>query len=156
MDKEVIKAMNKKEGKIDKIHKWWHKNDYKVMRVALFPIYWGVKAKEKINNYLNSKCEWNEERANEILSYYIPRKAEWDAEDNTFYFFDNGLGWSMRAFRKKIKLKDRRWWRCNSIGWGGKIRKYLIENFELEGFTKEVGDTYDFKTEICFRLNEKN
>ena len=156
MHKEVIKAMNKKEGKIDEIRKWWYANDYKVMRVVLFPIYWGSKAKEKINNYLNSKCEWSEERANEILSYYIPRKADWCAEDNTFYFFDNGIGWSMRTNLKKIKLKDRRWWECNSRVWGGRIRKYLIEDFELEGFTKEVGDTYDSKTEVCFRLNENN
>lgn len=156
MNEEVIKAMSKKEGKIDKIRKWWNANRYKVMRVVLFPIYWGCKAKEKINNYLNSKCEWNEERANEILSYYIPRKAEWDTEDNTFYFFDNGMGWGMKSIQKKIKLKDRRWWRCNSRGWGGKVREYLIKEFELEGFTKEVGDTYDSKTEIIFKLNENN
>ena len=155
MNEEVIKAMNKKEGKIDKARKWWDVNDYKVMRVVLFPIWWGIKAKEKINNYLNSKCEWSEERANEILSYYIPRKAEWDAEDKAFYFFDNGMGWSMTTNQKKIKLKDRRWWKNNSRGWGGKVREYLIKEFELEGFTKEVGDTYDSKTEICFRMIEK-
>lgn len=156
MNKEVVKAMNKKEGKIDKVRKWWYANDYKVMRVVLFPIYWGTKAKEKINNYLNSKCEWSEKRANEILSYYIPRKAEWCEADNTFYFFDNGMGWTMTTNLKKIKLKDRRWWKCNSRSWGGKVREYLIKDFELEGFTKEVGDTYESQTEVCFRLNENN
>lgn len=156
MNEEVIKAMNKKENKIDKVHKWWNANDYKVMRIVFFPIYWGIKAKEKINNYLNSKCEWNEEKANEILSYYIPRKANWDEEDKTFYFFDNGYGWGAKSHQKKIKLKDRRWWN-NHRGWtGGKIRKYLIEEFELEGFTKEVGDTGDGWTEISFKLNENN
>ena len=80
MNKEVIKAMNKKETKIDKIRKWWSKNGYKVMRVILFPIWWCIKTKEKITSYLNSKCEWSEERANEILSYFIPRKANWNEE----------------------------------------------------------------------------
>ena len=28
MNKEIIKAMNKKETKIDKIRKWWNKNGY--------------------------------------------------------------------------------------------------------------------------------
>jgi hypothetical protein len=93
MNAEVIKAMKKKETKIDKCRKWWRKNGHKVMRVILFPIWLGVKAKEKIESYLNSRLEWSEERANEILSYYIPRKAEWDAEDKLFYFADNGRGW---------------------------------------------------------------
>jgi hypothetical protein len=155
MNAEVIKAMNKKETKIDKCRKWWRKNGHKVMRVILFPIWLGVKAKEKIESYLNSRLEWSEERANEILSYYIPRKAEWDAEDKLFYFADNGRGWGMRCYQKKIKLSDRRWWRRYTSGWGGKVRIYLINEFELEGFEKIVGHTYDYWTEITFKLIEK-
>lgn len=155
MNKEVIKAMNKKETKIDKIRKWWNKNGYKVMRIILFPIWWCIKAKEKITSHLNSKCEWSEERANEILSYYIPRKADWDAEDKCFYFFDNGYGWSMCYAKKYLKRKDRRFWKAH-IGWaGGKIRSYLIDEFELEGFGKEVGDCYDSRTDISFKIIEK-
>ena len=33
MNKEAIKAMNKRETKIDNLRKWWGKNGYKVMRV---------------------------------------------------------------------------------------------------------------------------
>lgn len=155
MNKEIIKAMNKKENKIDKIRKWWSKNGYKVMRIVLFPLWFGIKAKEKITSYLNSKCEWNEKRANEILSYYIPRKAEWDAEDKCFYFFDNGMGWGMSYNKKFIKFRDRRWWNCHRGFWGGKIRDYLINEFELDGFKKEVGNTYDQRTEVTFYLIEK-
>ena len=151
MNKEIIKAMNKKETKIDKIRKWWGKNGYKVMRVILFPIWWGIKAKEKITSYLNSKCEWSEERANEILSYYIPRKADWNEDDKCFYFFDNGYGWSMPRAKKYLKRKDRRFWELHN----GKIRTYLIEKFELEGFEKEVGDCYDSLTDISFKMIEK-
>lgn len=92
MNKEIIKAMNKKETKIGEVKKWWRKNGYKVMRVILFPIWWSICAKNKIEKYRNSKCEWNEEKANEILSYYIPRAAEWDNEEKCFYFADNGMG----------------------------------------------------------------
>lgn len=155
MNAEVIKAMNKKETKIDRFGKWWKKNGYKVMRVILFPIWLSITAKEKIESYLNSRLEWSEERANEILSYYIPRKAEWDAEEKIFYFADNGMGWGMKCHQKKIKLSDRRWWRRYTSCWGGKVRTYLIEKFELEGFEKIVGDTYDYWTEITFKLIEK-
>lgn len=155
MNAEVIKAMNKKETKIDKARKWWNKNGYKVMRVILFPIWWGVCAKNKIEAYLNSKCEWSEERAHEILSYYIPRMADWDAEEKSFYFADNGMGWGMKCHQKKLKWKDRRWWNNHRGFWGGKIRAYLIEKFEMEGFEKIVGDTYDQWAEITFKLIEK-
>ena len=61
MNNEVIKAMNKKETKRDEFRKWWSKNGYKVMRVVLFPLWWGIQAKEKITSYLNSREEWSEE-----------------------------------------------------------------------------------------------
>ena len=155
MNNEVIKAMNKKETKIDKIRKWWSNNGYKVMRVILFPIWWGIKAKEKIDAYLDSRNTWSEERANEILSYYIPRNSDWDAEDKSFYFFDNGMGWDMKGHQKTIKLKDRRWWKNYTRAWGGKVRDYLIKKFELEGFEKTVGETYDFHTEVTFKMIEE-
>lgn len=155
MNAEIIKAINKKETKIDKIRKWWSKNGYKVMRVILFPIWWGIKAKEKIDAYLDSRNTWSEERANEILSYYIPRNSDWDAEDKSFYFYDNGMGWDMRCRQKRVKLKDRRWWKNYTRAWGGKVRDYLIEKFELEGFEKTVGETYDFHTEVTFKMIEE-
>lgn len=156
MNAEVIKAMNKKEySKIKRFKKWWRKNGYKVMRVVLFPLWWGVCAKNKIENYFNSKCKWSEERANEILSYYVPRMAEWDAEEKCFYFADNGMGWGMKCHQRKLKLRDRRWWNCNRGFWGGKIRTYLIEKFEMEGFEKIVGDTSNSWAEVTFKLIEK-
>ena len=155
MNNEIIKAMNKKETKIDKIRKWWGKNGYKVMRVILFPIWWGIKAEEKIDAYLDSRNTWSEERANEILSYYIPRNANWDAEKKSFYFYDNGMGWDMRCRQKTVKLKDRRWWENYTRAWGGRVRIYLIEKFELEGFEKTVGNTDDFCTEVIFKMIEK-
>ena len=155
MNKEIIKAMNKKETKLDTFRKWWNKNGYKVMRVILFPIWWGVCAKEKIGAWLNSRHTWSEEKANEVLNYYVPRRADWCEEDKTFYFFDNGYGWSMCSAKRYLKLKDRRWWNVHR-GWsGGKIRSYLIDSFELEGFTKEVGECSDGWTEISFTMIEK-
>ena len=156
MNKEVVKAINKKENRFNAIKKWWDKNGYKVMRVVLFPVWFGIKTKEKITSYLNSREEWSEERVKDILNYYVPRMADWDEEDKCFYFFDNGYGWSIGLAKKYLKRKDRRFWNIHN-GWnGGKIRSYLIDEFELEGFEKEVGNCSDGWTEIAFRMIEKN
>ena len=155
MNKEVVKAMNKKENRFNAIKKWWDKNGYKVMRVVLFPVWFGIKAKEKITSYLNSREEWSEERVKEILNYYIPRLADWDEEDKCFYFFDNGYGWSIGLAKKYLKRKDRRFWNIHNDWCGGKIRSYLIDEFELEGFEKEVGNCSEGWTEIAFRMIEK-
>ena len=153
MNTEIIKAINKKNKK-HPIRKWWNKNGYKVMRVVLFPIWIGMVIKEKINKYLNSRQAWSDKRAKEILNYYVPRKASWCEEDKTFYFFDNGMGWGNLS-KKHLKLKDRRWWKVHCGFWGGDIRHYLIDKFELEGFTKELGNCDEGWTEVSFTLIEK-
>ena len=57
--------------------------------------------------------------------------------------------------KKHLKRKDRRFWNVHR-GWtGGKIRSYLINEFELEGFKKEIGDCSEGRTEITFRMIEK-
>ena len=155
MNKEIAKAMNKKENRFNAIKKWWNKNGYKVMRVVLFPIWFGIKVKEKITSYLNSREEWSEERVKEIFNYYVPRMADWDEEAKCFYFFDNGYGWSIGLAKKYLKRKDRRFWNIHNGWYGGKIRSYLIDEFELEGFKKEVGNCSEGWTEIAFRMIEK-
>ena len=143
MNKEIVRAMEKKERKFSK---WLRKNGYKIMRVLLFFIWIPMWFDDK----LNARQKWSEERANKILSYYIPRNSEWDASENCFYFFDNGMGWSAK---KEVKWRDRRWWKCNCRFFGGEIRSYLISTFELEGFKKEVLETETSTTEIIFYLN---
>lgn len=152
MTNEIIKAMQGK--KEHKVRKWWNKNGYKILRVILFPFWIGSILSKKIRTWLDSKERWNEERATEILNYYIPRTSEWDAEDKSFYFFDNGLGWNLSLAKRYLKLKDRRFWKVNCCWWGGEMRSFLINKFELEGFTKELGDCSEGQTEISFILNE--
>lgn len=153
MNTEVIKAMNRKETKISKFREWWNKNDYKVYRVIFFPIWIASILCAKITKWLNSRQAWSDERANEILNYYVPRFAKWYPEEQEFYFFDNGYGWSYGYAKRYLKLKDRRFWKVHN-GWcGGDIRDYLIEEFELEGFTKEVGSCSNSWTEITFKKN---
>ena len=106
MNAEIEKAIAEKQKK-HPVRKWWDKNGYKVMRVILFLIWGCICAKNKIENHLNSKCEWSEERANKILSYYIPRKAKWHEDEKCFYFVDSGMGWGMSYNKKFIMFRDR-------------------------------------------------
>ena len=152
MNNEIIKAMNRKPKK-NAFRKWWSKNGYKVGRVILFPFWIGGIIANKVKKYLNSREVWSEERAKKILDYYIPRRAEWDEEDKAFYFFDNGMGWGNLA-KKHLKRKDRRWWNIHR-GWvGGNIRDYLINEYEIEGFTKSVGNCYNGWTEVAFTMKQ--
>jgi hypothetical protein len=154
MNKEIIKAMNRKPKEKNRLRKWWDKNQINVMRVIFFPLWiWAIVC-DKITDWIVFRNKWDEERANEILSYYIPRRAEWVEDEKEFYFFDNGFGWSINHAKRHLKRKDRKFWKVNAGGWGYKMRTYLINEFELEGFTKEVLDTEDSWTEISFKINE--
>lgn len=148
MTNEVIKAM---QGK--KEHNICKRFCLNVLRVILFPVRTCSVLLEKGRSWLNSKEKWDETRAAEILNYYIPRNSEWVAEDKTFYFYDNGMGWNIKLAKKYLKLKDRRFWRVHCAWWGGEMRTFLIDKFELEGFTKKVGYCSDGWTEISFALN---
>lgn len=158
MNAEVIKAINKKEKK-HTVRKWWRKHGKKVLTILFFPfvaILWLIL---KFNTWLDKRAKvrnaWDAERAKEILNYYIPRRAEWCAEDKSFYFFDNGYGWGMYFAKKYLKRKDRKFWKEHSGFLGGKMGNYLIYDFELEGFTKEVGNCSNGWTEISFTMIEK-
>lgn len=149
MNNEVIKAMNCKEKKCT-FRKWWNKNDYKIYRIIFFPIWIVSIICEKTKKYLNSRQKWSEERANEILNYYVPRKSDWDEENKTFYFFDNGYGWGKLANRY-LKRKDRRFFQVNKY----ELRRYLINTFELEDFIKKDGDCSNGWTELSFVMKRK-
>lgn len=153
MNAEVIKAMTGKETKREKFSKWWNKNGYKVMRVVFFPLWISIKGIEKFTDYLPSRHKWSEARAKKILNYYIPRVSDWSAKDKSFYFFDNGMGWSIN--RKKIKFRDKGWWNVFRGFSGGSIRDYLIKDFELEGFEKIINNDYTYVTDITFKMIEK-
>ena len=155
MNKEIKKAINRKERK-HSIRKWWRKNSYKVARIIFWPIWLYMVIEEKYKTKRYKSLEWSEERAREVLEYYIPRYTDWHAEEKFFHLADNGMGWTMReVVRKCVKRKNRAWWNKFASPWGGKIREYLIKDFELEGFTKTIEDDDYGWTEITFTLNEK-
>ena len=89
MNKEIEKAMNRKPREKSELRKWWDKHKVTIMRIVLFPLWLWVIACNKINDWVYYRNKWDEERAKEIFDYYIPRRAEWCADENEFYFFDS-------------------------------------------------------------------
>lgn len=147
MNKEILKAIENKQKK-HPIRDWWNRNDYKVFRIILFPIWVCVEIIDRIKNRNYERTTWDEKRADEILTYYIPQISDWNPDDKTFFFYDNGMGWTIGFAKKYLKIKDRLFW--SKFHW--KIEKYLNDKFELEGFKKEVISTRSFYTgtEIIF------
>lgn len=145
MTKETMKAIEEKQ-KNHPFRKWWRKHGYKVMRVILFPVWIFIMVNEKIYNNI----EWDEARVNKILNYYIPQESDWNPKEKAFHFFDNGYGWNLCYAKKHLKRKDRRFWKKFASFGGGEIKEYLIEDFELEGFEKEIVSTWESTLEIIF------
>jgi len=150
MNKEILKAIEDKQKK-HPFREWWGRNNYKVMRVILFPIWIYVEVSDRIKNWLYKRTTWDEKRADEILQHYIPRVSDWLPEKNAFWFYDNGYGWEIWSAKRFLKRKDHLFWRK----FHREIEKYLIKKFELEGFKKEVLNTYGGDTEIIFKSLDK-
>lgn len=150
MNKEILKAIEDKQKK-HPFREWWSRNNYKGMRVILFPIWIYVEISDRIKNWLYERTTWDEKRADEILQHYIPRASDWLPEKNAFWFYDNGYGWEIWSAKRFLKRKDHLFWR--KFHW--EIERYLIKKFELEGFKKEVLDTYGGGTEIIFKSLDK-
>ena len=148
MNKEILKAIEDKQKK-HPYRDWWHKNNYKVMRIILFPIWIYVEISDRIKDWSYERIVWDEKRADEILTYYIPRVSDWLPDEKSFWFYDNGSGWNIVFSKKYLKIKDRLFWR--KFHWN--IEEYFNNKFELEGFEKEVVSTrsYYTGTEIIFK-----
>lgn len=153
MNRAVVRKI--KGTPFNRFCKWWSKNGHIVMKIAFFPIWGCICARRKISVWLDSRQVWNEKKANRILNYYIPRVSQWVAKDKALYFQDRGDGWSNHYILECIKRRHRRFWKCNIVQFGGNIRKYLIDKFELEGFEKKVLDCRGSMAKICFKLIEK-
>ena len=136
MNSEVIKAINRKNKK-HPIRDWWNKNDYKAIRIILFPIYILVQIYDKINSKLDARTKWSDEQANKILNYYIPRQCSWDEEHKELYFFDNGYGWYMN--KKRVKWKDRRFWNKYKGWYAAKFEIICLISLNLKDLLKSLG-----------------
>ena len=137
MNKEVLKAMNKKEKKTSNFKKWWNKNNYKVCRVLFFYIYLPSIAYEKIKKHIRKQIAWSEEKATKALNYFLPHVLEFVEEDNAYYYCTNWHydGWNIA---KKVPFGMKKW----AKKFGYETLKYLEEGYENAEFSKSIEKDY--------------
>lgn len=166
MNKEVAKAINKKNKLNDwykkqyeknlkkeesKWRNWLRKNRHIIFRVILFPIWIAILYANMLDRFLDSRTLWCEERANKILRNYVLDVAIWKSKNQTLYLADFCDNWRFRCAKYHIKIRDRRFYRL----YEERMRLYLIESFMLDGFTKVVRNCENNCVEILFKVKQE-
>ena len=166
MNKEIAKAITKKNKLNDwyrkqykknskkeesKWRNWLRKNRHIIFRVILFPVWFAVIFAEMIDRVLDSRTLWCEERANKILQNFVLDVAIWERENQTLYLADFCYDWRFEWVKYHIKKKDYRFYRL----YEDRMRLYLIESFMLDGFTKVVRNCENNCVEILFKIKQE-
>lgn len=101
---------------------------------------------DKIRDWRYNRLVWNEERAQRVLEYAFPNKAEIDRENQS-------IGRYLRSFwfdwYKFAKRRDKRWCKKFNI----QLREYCINTFQMDGYTKEVDIENEEWTWVGFKKN---
>lgn len=133
------KTTNCKPWYIIKTEKW----NCPIWFAFLIPI---AMIEEALKNWADNRREWSTEKADRILRYSFPRGAEVNHEEQTIgrYIRSWWFNWSTYA-----KWYDKKWCRKFST----QLKKYCIEEFEMEGYTKIVEVEDDEWTWVAFKKN---
>lgn len=136
MFQKNLDKLNKKHP----IRTWWRKNDYKVWRVILFPLYFLELARQKLEKIQYNKMEWREEEAKRIFDKYLPRRVKSDMdEDGSFLVceyagdFHPGVD-ILWGFDTHMTKKDKNYfWKFYN-----NFKKYLLskDGYQIEGYKK--------------------
>lgn len=105
MNKEIIKAINKTEKKAKKTAKKTYFSLNTLQKILVFPLKMCDTIRHKIHTKRYAKIVWDEKRVDEILNYFIPRRASWDKENKEFDFCYNSCVWTISKTLKLVKRK---------------------------------------------------
>lgn len=124
---EFNKALEtKKEKKVYKFKEW--KTEYIILYPLMIVVYYGDKLFETWKNSL----KWSDKKTEKILAYAFPKTAEINKEKGT-------IGKYIRSWGVYVKNWRVKWYHKNYCSkYNTRIITYLIEQFEIDGFTKEV------------------
>ena len=94
-------------------------------------IYWLVELIYMIESVYYNSIKWNEEKTIKILDYVVLRYFFKDKKDKKLYSF-------IIPKRKRWEYQVKRRYRTYCKKYNKEINDYLINNYKLEGLTKEV------------------
>lgn len=145
--KEVHKMKFSKKTKTTKSNnKWWiiKTKKYTIplyllpIALVIIPFY---KISELCDKHFN---QWDEKRADKVLSKWLDKVLEWDEEEQEFSRYINRVGnWYMY---KSMPFGHRKWaWKHHHT-----LKEYLLEVYENVDYEKIIEEEYDWY-EIIFR-----
>lgn len=145
MNNSIEKARAKYQKKQNnKLRKWWLKNDYKVLRVLFFYIWFPCWLWEKYKDYSYTSTAWSSEKAKKYLDMLVPYLTRCDEQHEEILFTDaDDMGgiqfyWSFsRIYKNKYrKAKD------FIIKFNNKVKEYIINEYQIDGYKKMTVDSY--------------
>lgn len=140
-DKAFIKKEkpNRKPWYVIKTKKW----ECHILLAFLIPI---VMLGDALKEWAQRNRKWSTKRANRVLRYAFPNRAEVNTEERTIgkYIRSWWFSWSTYA-----RWYDKKW--CKKFN--DKLKEYCIEEFEMEGYTKIVEIEDDEWTWVAFQKN---
>lgn len=124
---------------IIKTKKW----DCPIWLAFLIPI---AILEEALKNWADNNRKWSTKKADRILRYAFPNRAEVNHEEQTIgkYIRSWWFNWATYA-----KWYDKKW--CKKFN--NELKQYCIEEFEMEGYTKIVAVEDDEWTWVAFQKN---
>ena len=150
--KKLKKEKQKKEFKQNKLLKWWRKNNYKVWRVILFPIWIFQLLHKKYKKYKNDSMVFSNKVCKKYLDKMIPialtnRVSSWESID--CFTISNVGDFSIVTFSSLGGLFDNyfRRHRCKKevsyiYKFYKQVEKYIIDEYQIDGYNKEKMTNY--------------
>ena len=143
--KDIGKKIEKEAKKNDSL-KWWHKNKYTVLRIALFPISVPVTLydvfQEKRRKKIKQSLVFSEELCEKYLDKMIPKLVVRLCEDSEVFLISNSRGefGDIEFFDFYHYSKD---WKTKMFF--GKFNKnveaFICEKYQISGYSKLTLDT---------------
>ena len=124
---EFKKALETKKEK--KTYKF---KSYYTEYIILYPLMIIVYYWNKIFEIWENSLKWNDKKTEKILAYAFPKIAEVNKEEGSIGRYIRSWGVYVKEWHVKWYHKDY----CSK--YNQRIITYLIEQFEIDGFVKEV------------------
>ena len=148
MDKIEKERQKYNKIKNNKFISWWKKNDYKVYRIILFPLFpiWVTELLwEKYKDYKYKKLVFNEEKCKKYLDFVIPKMVVRYNDDHNeilisnaddmggIEFSDFHSSWMHKKYRKQYLF---------FLKFYSEIADYILEKYQIEGYKKNIVDNW--------------
>lgn len=127
-DKAKTKTKRNKKWYVIKI------KDYKfyIWAIPLVPL---AIAIEKFNHWRYTRLVWNEEKATKILDKVLPKRLDWEEENNAFYY---SMSWGYSILWRKAPLFHRQWARKFAY----KLHQFIEKGYENVNYIKTIEKDY--------------